>query len=106
MGVPTGHRVIVLQVYQAEWCPYSHQLRQRLTELGLTFVAHPVAADPERRDEMRAATGSDEIPVVVLDDDTVLAGDAEEIIAALDGLYDEPPEAEEHRLKAAAKAAG
>jgi glutaredoxin len=32
----------VLTLYQAEWCPYSSAVRQRLTELGIDFVAKQV----------------------------------------------------------------
>src|SRR5207253_2334746 len=39
-----------MELYQAEWCPHSHKVRQRLTELGLDFVARQVAAEPEDRD--------------------------------------------------------
>ena len=28
----------MIQVFQAEWCPYSKMLRQRLTELGVDYV--------------------------------------------------------------------
>jgi glutaredoxin len=41
-----------MELYQAEWCPHSHKVRQRLTELGLDFVARQVPADPDDRDEM------------------------------------------------------
>jgi hypothetical protein len=27
-----------MTVYQAEWCPFSRQLRQRLTELGVEWL--------------------------------------------------------------------
>jgi glutaredoxin len=91
-----------MELYQAEWCPHSHKVRQRLTELGVPFVARQVAAEPEQRDVMRAATGSDTIPVLVLDDGTVLALEADEIIAELDRLYTEPDDAAEHREKGAA----
>ena len=96
----------MIEVYQAEWCPYSHRVRQRLTELGLPFVARPVAAEREDRDEMREAVGSDEIPVVVLDDGTVLDGDADEIVAALGERFPERDDAEAHRRKAEEKSHG
>jgi glutathione S-transferase len=64
----------VLTLYQAEWCPYSSAVRQRLTELGLPFVAQPVEPDPEGRDELRRVAGTDEIPVLVTDEGEVLAG--------------------------------
>ena len=34
-----------MELYQAEWCPYSSRVRQRFTELGVSFVARQVPAD-------------------------------------------------------------
>jgi glutathione S-transferase len=79
----------MIELYQAEWCPFSHQVRQRLTELGVPFVAHPVEPEPHERDAMEAAVGDRTIPVLVLDDGTVIGGDAEEILDVLDRQYDE-----------------
>jgi glutaredoxin len=90
-----------MTVYQAEWCPFSQRLRQRLTELGLEWCAPPVEAQPPDRDAMREATGTDIIPAVVLEDGTVLGGDTEDIIAELDERFAEPPTAEAHKLAAA-----
>ncbi len=90
-----------MELYQAEWCPYSHRVRQRLTELGLDFVAHQVPAEPAEREVMRRAVGDESIPVLV-DDDRVLHGDGE-IIAYLDARYEERPDARAHRAKARAE---
>ncbi len=90
-----------MDLWQAEWCPHSHRVRQRLTELGLDFVAHQVPADPKRRERMRRAVGGDSIPVLV-DDGHVLTGD-EAILAYLDATYEEAPDAESHRAKARAE---
>lgn len=89
----------MIELWQAEWCPHSHRVRQRLTELGLDVVAHQVPVDPERRDAMERATGSRSIPTLVLEDGTVVGGE-EEILAALERLGAEPAEAERHRAKA------
>ncbi len=89
----------MIRLYQTEWCPHSHRVRQRLTELGVPFVAVQVEADREDRDEMRAATGADVIPVLVLDDGHVLDGDADEILAELDRRFDEAPDAVDHKAK-------
>jgi glutathione S-transferase len=89
----------VIELYQAEWCPHSHRVRQRLTELGLDFVARQVSADPVARTALRAATGRDSIPTLVLEDGSVFGGE-EEILAALDRLFPEPPTAARHRAKA------
>jgi glutaredoxin 3 len=89
----------VIELYQAEWCPHSHRVRQRLTELGLDFVAHQVPVDSAARTELEHATGRRSIPTLVLDDGTVVGGD-DEIIAALGQRFSEPPEAARHREKA------
>ena len=49
----------MIELYQAEWCPYSAAVRERLTELGIPFVALPV----EPQQEQRTQVG--EIPVLV-----------------------------------------
>jgi glutaredoxin 3 len=94
----------MIELYQAEWCPFSRRVRQRLTELGLAFVARPVPADSDEREELRRLTGSDEIPALV-DDGELVAGDAEALIAYLDRTYPEPPGAAEHRRQAQEHAA-
>ena len=90
----------MIELYQAEWCPYSHLVRQKLTELGLDFVARQVAPDPIDRHAMREATGRDVIPVLVLDDGTVLDGEARQIVAALGDRFEDGPYARRHREKA------
>jgi glutathione S-transferase len=52
----------MLTLYQAEWCPYSSAVRQRLTELGIDFVARQV----EPRESERTAV--DEIPTLETED--------------------------------------
>jgi glutathione S-transferase len=60
----------MLTLYQAEWCPYSAAVRQRLTELGLAFVARQV----EPRESERTAVG--EIPTLETDDGIRFEGTA------------------------------
>jgi len=84
-----------MELYQAEWCPHSHQVRQRLTELGLDFTARQVDADPDDRDAMQRATGKRSIPVLVADDGEILEGE-DEILPYLDRFPDRG-DAEEHR---------
>ena len=52
----------MLTLYQAEWCPYSSAVRERLTELGVDFVAKQVAPRQEERE------GEHEIPLLVDED--------------------------------------
>ncbi len=93
----------MLTLYQAEWCPHSRKVRQRLTELGVDFVARQVAADKDDRDDMDAAIGVRSIPTLVTDDGAVLQGE-EDILPYLDGHYDERPDARAHRAKLLAEA--
>lgn len=64
----------MLTLYQAEWCPYSSAVRQRLTELGIPFVAQPVEPQRAQREALRTATGEDEIPALVADDGETVVG--------------------------------
>jgi glutathione S-transferase len=87
-----------MELYQAEWCPHSHKIRQRLTELGLDFTARQVPAEPDERTAMKGATGTDEIPVLVTDDGETVKGE-DEILRWL-GRFDERPDAAMHRARA------
>jgi glutaredoxin len=92
----------MIEIWQAEWCPFSAQLRERLTERGVDFVAHQVAPDRGRRDAMRQEVGTDEIPAVRLDDGEVLTGDTDAMLARVDELFPPTPETEGHRQMDAA----
>ncbi len=57
----------ILELWQTEWCPASHRVRQRLTELGLTYMTRQVPVQREARTELQLATGASEIPVLLAD---------------------------------------
>ena len=86
-----------MELYQAEWCPHSHKVRQKLTELGRSFTALQVAAAPDERDEMQKRTGTNEIPVLITDDGEPIRGE-NDILEYL-GRFDERDDAAEHRQK-------
>ena len=86
-------------LYQTEWCPASHRIRQRLTELEVAYIAVPVPVERCERVELKRETGEDAIPVLVAADGAVHAGEAE-ILDYLEETYDEPDGASAHRLKA------
>lgn len=52
----------MIELFQAEWCPFSAAVRERLTELGVDFVARQVEPWPEQR----TAVGT--IPTLVAED--------------------------------------
>lgn len=75
----------MLTLYQAEWCPFSSAVREVLTELGLDFVARQVEPWPGQRTQLRAKTGTDEIPTLQAEDGRTYTG-TREIFAYLRGL--------------------
>lgn len=87
----------VLELWQAEWCPYSHRVRMRLTELRLDWIARTVPLDRDQRDAMEAATGGRSIPTLV-DGATVIHG-ADAIVAYLGERHADPPDAGRHRAQ-------
>ena len=90
-----------VELYQAEWCPHSHKVRQRLTELGLDFWARQVPAEPDEREEMKRSVGTEEIPVLVSEDGGTICGE-DDILLYL-SRFDARPDAEAHREKARAE---
>ncbi len=89
----------MLTLYQVEWCPHCHRVRQVLTELGLTFVAVNVPARQEERADVVALVGGPAVPVLQ-DGDRVVAH-SDDIIAYLRATYPEPADAADHRARAA-----
>lgn len=67
----------LVTLYQAEWCPFSAAVREILTELGIDVVVRQVEPWPEQRERLRAAAGTDQIPVVVAEDGQVFRGTRE-----------------------------
>jgi glutathione S-transferase len=65
----------MLELWQTEWCPESHRVRERLTELGIDYVLRQVPVDKDERAALRTATGSDIIPALVLADGSALSGE-------------------------------
>jgi glutathione S-transferase len=90
----------MLELFQAEWCPASRRVRQRLTELGLDYVNRQVPVERGERSALVETTGADSIPVLLLENGSAIVGE-ENILAYLGEHHDEPSEAEAHRLKAA-----
>lgn len=84
----------MITLYQAEWCPYCHGVRQVLTELGLTYTAVNVPAATEDRAELMAIANQNGIPVLV--DGDKIYGDSDDIIEYLRATYPAPDDAEEH----------
>ena len=88
----------MLELYQTEWCPASRRVRERLTELGVDYLAHQVPVERGNRTALVVATGTDTIPALIRDDGAVVGEKA--IGAYLEARFDDSPDAEAHRRKA------
>jgi glutaredoxin len=86
----------MIEVFQAEWCPYSHMVRERLTEHGVDYVTRQVEPEPGDRTQVQEVSGQSSIPVVVLEDGTVLSGETEDIVRELTDRLDAWEHEEQH----------
>ena len=75
----------MMTLYQFEGCPYCRMVRQKLSDMELTYVSVCVPPDRSRRQKVLEASGQPTVPVLV-DGDVVLA-DENEIIAYLAKTY-------------------
>jgi glutathione S-transferase len=58
----------MLELYQTEWRPASRRVRQRLTELGIDYIAHQVPVEKPDRVALQQLAGTDTIPALALHD--------------------------------------
>jgi len=82
----------MLTLYQAEWCPYCHRVRQAMTELELTYTCVNVPLARPDRAQVREVSGQEAVPVLK-DGRKVIVGSSE-IIAHLRATYPAPDDAE------------
>ena len=94
----------MLTLYQVEWCPYCHRVRQVMTELGLTYITVNVQTDRDKRADVMAI--SDQAGVPVLQDGDKVFSDSDEILEYLRSTYPAPEDAKEHAALGAWRAAG
>jgi len=89
----------MLELWQTEWCPASRRVRERLTELGVDYVARQVPVEKRERTALRQASGTDTIPALLVTGHSAVIGERA-IHAYLDEHITEPAEAGSHRIKA------
>ncbi|MFC7186854.1 glutathione S-transferase N-terminal domain-containing protein [Halorubrum yunnanense] len=85
----------MLELYQSEGCPHSATVREKLSELGASYVTHNprlpgnVGGDVtnEVTHDRLTADGEDQIPYLVDTDRGVTMYDSDRIVAYLDEYY-------------------
>jgi len=82
----------VLELYQAEGCPYCHTVRETLTDLGLSAIVHnPRTAAGDVRnaatyDDLRNR-GPDQLPLLVDTDEQTTVAESAAIVEYLEEHY-------------------
>jgi glutaredoxin len=79
-----------MKLYQAEWCPFSHRVRAKLTELGISYEIVNVTASTKNRHELEEVAGTSAIPVLV--DGVRVITDSGEAISYLEQKHASDPE--------------
>ena len=74
-----------MKLYQAEWCPFSHRVRAKLTELGIDYELVNVPASSKKRRDLEKVAGTTAIPVLV--DGQNVISDSDEALSYLEKKY-------------------
>lgn len=83
----------MLELYQAEGCPYSEKARQKLSDLGVSYTVHNprthdgATLNEQTRDELLAVGGEDQIPFLVDHDRGETLYESDDIVAYLEEHY-------------------
>ena len=76
-----------MKLYQAEWCPFSHRVRAKLTELGIDYELVNVPASSKQRRDLEKVAGTTAIPVLV--DGRNVISDSDDALSYLEKRYRE-----------------
>ena len=75
----------LLELYQFEGCPFCGKVRQKMTELGLDFIARQV--DPDDRSRVKEVSGQTNVPVLVDPNTDTTMPESDDIVDYLDEEY-------------------
>ncbi|MFB6090111.1 MAG: glutathione S-transferase N-terminal domain-containing protein [Halobellus sp.] len=86
----------MLELYQSEGCPHCAKVREKLSELGVSYIIHNPRLPGDRggdvtnevtHDELTAG-GEDQIPYLVDTDRGVTMYESDDIVEYLEGNYE------------------
>lgn len=75
----------MLEVYQFEGCPYCSKVRQKMTDLGIDFIAR--AVDPNDRSRVEEVSGQTNVPVLVDPNTDTTMPESDDIVDYLEENY-------------------
>ncbi len=76
----------LLKLYQAEWCPYCHNVRSKLTDFEIDYITVNVPRVKADRNALFQVSGQRGIPTLV-HGDLIISDDDEAINAYLNEYY-------------------
>lgn len=83
----------MLELYQAEGCPYSQKVRRTLTDIGVSYIVHNPrlhggeVRNEQTHDELVTVGGEDQIPFLVDHQREATMYESDEIITYLQEHY-------------------
>jgi glutathione S-transferase len=83
----------MLELYQAEGCPYSEKARQKLSDLGISYVIHNPRSNggethnEQTQNELETLGGEDQIPFLVDHERGETMYESDDIVEYLDERY-------------------
>jgi len=75
----------MLEVYQFEGCPFCSKVRQKMTDLGIDFIAR--AVDPDNRERVEEVSGQTNVPVLVDPNTDTVMTESDDIVEYLEEHY-------------------
>lgn len=75
----------LLELYQFEGCPFCSKVRQKMTDLGIDFIAR--AVDPNDRSRVEEVSGQTNVPVLVDPNRDVTMPESDDIVDYLEEHY-------------------
>ena len=78
----------MLELYQFEECPYCKRVREKMTDLGMSYIIHNVPRAREKRVKLEKISGQKFVPVLVdANTKTMIADDDDKAIEYLEKMY-------------------
>lgn len=77
----------MLELYQKESCPYSGKVRARLSELGMSWVAHSTEEGSRSSEVLEKLSGSHQVPFLVDAERGVMMAESDAIVEYLNEHY-------------------
>ena len=76
----------MLELYQIENCPYCQIVRNKLTQLGLSYIVHN-RTNPETQEKLMELGGKTQVPMLVDPNHNLVLYESEDILKHLEKHY-------------------